>query len=128
MVTVGNSMMHDSDGHSTRLPTIQLCPKMVTISLFLHALKIDQLHCAVGISILRYNIIVQFPNSVPVIVNLDLTLNFVTLIGQPQYNGRFCWQASLLHLRPSFSSTRMITRTIYVQDLSSGTVLKLTIS
>ena len=68
---------------------------------------------------------VQFPNSVPVIVNLDLTLNFVTLIGRPQYNGRFCWQASLLHLRPSFSSTRMITRTIYVQDLSSGTVLLL---
>ena len=68
-------------------------------------------------------ILVQFPNSVPVIVNLDLTLNFVTLIGRPQCNGRFCWQASLLHLRPSFSSTRMITRTIYVQDLSSGTVL-----
>ena len=70
-----------------------------------------------------YHILVQFPNSVPVIVNLDLTLNFVTLIGRPQCNGRFCWQASLLHLRPSFSSTRMITRTIYVQDLSSGTVL-----
>ena len=68
-------------------------------------------------------ILVQFPNSVSVIVNLDLTLNFVTLIGRPQCNGRFCWQASLLHLRPSFSSTRMITRTIYVQDLSSGTVL-----
>ena len=69
--------------------------------------------------------LVQFPNcSVPVIVNLDLTLNFVTLIGRPQCNGRFCWQASLLHLRPSFSSTRMITRTIYVQDLSSGTVLR----
>ena len=67
--------------------------------------------------------LVQFPNSIPVIVNLDLTLNFVTLIGRPQWNGRFCWQASLLHLRPSFSSTRMITRTIYVQDLSSGTLL-----
>ena len=66
---------------------------------------------------------VQFPNSVPVIVNLDLTLNFVTLIGRPQCNGCFCWQAILLHLRPSFSSTSMITRTIYVQDLSSGTVL-----
>ena len=66
---------------------------------------------------------VQFPNSIPVIVNLDLTLNFDTLIGRPQCNGRFCWQASLLHLRPSFSVTRMITRTIYVQDLSSGTVL-----
>ena len=68
-------------------------------------------------------IIVQFPNSVPVIVNFDLTLDFVTLIGRPQYNGRFCWQASLLHLRPSFSRTRMITRTICVQDLSSGTLL-----
>ena len=67
--------------------------------------------------------VVQFPNSVPVIVNLDLTLYFVTLIGRPQCNGRFCWQASLLHLRPSFSSTRMITRTIYIQDLSSGTLL-----
>ena len=70
----------------------------------------------------------QFANSGPVIVNLDLTLNFVTLIGRPQtpqWIGRFCWQASLVHLRPSFSSTRMITRTIYVQDLSSGTVLKL---
>ena len=57
------------------------------------------------------------------VLNLDLTLNFVTLIGRPKCNGRFCWQASLLHLRPSFSSSRMITRTIYVQDLSSGTVL-----
>ena len=48
----------------------------------------------------------------------DLTLNFVTLIGRPQCNGRFCWQVSLLHhLRPSFSVT------IYVQDLSSGTLL-----
>ena len=45
------------------------------------------------------------------------------LIGRPQCNSRFCWQASLLHLRPSFRSTRMITRTIYVQDLSSGTLL-----
>ena len=28
----------------------------------------------------------------------DLTLNFVTLIGRPQCNGRNCWQASLSHL------------------------------
>ena len=50
-------------------------------------------------------IIVQFPNSVPVIVNLDLTLNFVTLMGRPQCNGRFCWQASLFHLPPKFTRT-----------------------
>ena len=68
------------------------------------------------------NLQVQFPNSVFVIVNLTVTLNFVTLIGRPQCKGRFCWLASLLHLRPSFSSTRMITRTIYVQELSSGTL------
>ena len=63
-------------------------------------------------------LIVQFQNSVPVIVNLTVILNFVTLIGRPQCNGRFCWQASLLRLRPIFSSAR----TIYVQDLSSGTL------
>ena len=34
---------------------------------------------------------------------LDLTLNFVTLIGLPQWNGRFFWQASLFHLPPKFS-------------------------
>ena len=34
---------------------------------------------------------------------LDLTLNFVTLIGRPQWNGRFFWQASLFHLPPKFS-------------------------
>ena len=33
---------------------------------------------------LLHKLIVQFPNSVPVIVNLDLTLNFATLIGGPQ--------------------------------------------
>ena len=34
---------------------------------------------------------VQFPNSVPVIVNVNVTLNFVALIGRPQCNcnGRF---------------------------------------
>ena len=69
-----------------------------------------------------YNL-VQFPNYVPVIVNLTVTVNFVT-----QCNDHFCWQASLLHLRPSFSSTMMITRTIYVQDLTSGTVLINTIN
>ena len=26
----------------------------------------------------------------------DLTLNFVALIGRPQCNSRYCWQASLL--------------------------------
>ena len=35
----------------------------------------------------------------------DLTLNFVTLIGRPQCNGRYCWQASLFHLPPRFTST-----------------------
>ena len=35
----------------------------------------------------------------------DLTLNFVTLIGRPQCNGRYCWQASLFHLPPKFTST-----------------------
>ena len=35
----------------------------------------------------------------------DLTLNFVTLIGQPQCNGRNCWQASLFHLLPKFTRT-----------------------
>ena len=35
----------------------------------------------------------------------DLTLNFVTLIGQPQCNGRYCWQASLFHLPPKFTRT-----------------------
>ena len=35
----------------------------------------------------------------------DLTLNFVTLIGQPQCNGRNCWQASLFHLPPKFTRT-----------------------
>ena len=98
----------------------------------LEILKIIFALCIVKIIFINFSLIlllatlVQFPNSVPVIVNLDLTLNFVTLIGRPQCNGRFCWQASLLHLRPSFSSTRMITRTIYVQDLSSGTVLMIT--
>ena len=57
--------------------------------------------------------------------SIPVTTYFITLIGRSQWNGRFCWQASLLHLRPSFSSTRMITRTIYVQDLSSGTLLLL---
>ena len=35
----------------------------------------------------------------------DLTLNFVTLIGRPQCNGRYCWQASLFHLPPKFTRT-----------------------
>ena len=35
----------------------------------------------------------------------DLTLNFVTLIGRPQCNGRYCWQASLFHLLPKFTRT-----------------------
>ena len=44
---------------------------------------------------------------------LDLTLNFVTLIGRPQWNGRFFWQASLFHLPPKFSvrSRRKVTGT-----------------
>ena len=41
MVTDGNSMMHDSDGHSNRLPTIQICPKNGDDIPFS-----DQLHCA----------------------------------------------------------------------------------
>ena len=35
----------------------------------------------------------------------DLTLNFFTLIGRPQCNGRYCWQASLFHLLPKFTRT-----------------------
>ena len=63
---------------------------------------------------------VQLPNSVPVIVNVNVTLNFVIVNKQPYCNGHICWQASLPHLRPSFSSTRMISRTIYVQDFGFG--------
>ena len=52
--------------------------------------------------------IVQFPNSVPVVVNVNVTLNFLIVNMQPQCNGHICWQASLLHLRPKFSVTVMI--------------------
>ena len=43
---------------------------------------------------------------------------FVHPVGRPQCNGRYCWQASLLHLWPSFSSTRMITRGPYTNYVS----------
>ena len=66
---------------------------------------------------------VQFPNSVPVIVNLVLTLNFVYTNRTAPVQRPFLLAGELASPAAEFRVTRVITRMIYVQDLSSGTLI-----
>ena len=48
-----------------------------------------------SVSIIRKCSIAEFSNSVSIIVNIIVTLNYVIVNEQPQCNGHFCWQCEL---------------------------------
>ena len=56
-------------------------------------------------------IIVQFPNCSRYSKFILVILKLIIVTVQPHCNGHFCWQASLLHLRPKFSVTFTFTIT-----------------